>query len=314
MQGKSDMDRVALFQEMGYHTVGDPYVSKAMLSFNDSGTKGRQMFPGGEKTKSALPAGYFAEFGRILEGESYSDPVKLRMEWRKKENAKIIGGKPFYPSQGSKLPSGIGSHYGTFSGMLSHFEAIGSNPDAPFKGKNFITNPPKKGSGYGYPNVFIGKLPDYQNEPYEVARELARKELEEHKKKLDGRGEFKISTHGKEFFDNNPYAGPTEKFNLPPIKSSTSNPAIFRPSNPGKSPGGNKSGCFDQFPTYSSDPYISSKSIYQQGAKSGRAITDKKFMPSSGNKSPPTKSILTNSVIHSINRNNYKSVTQVSTY
>lgn len=73
-----------------------------LVAFNESGGHGRQMLPGGRKSKSALPSGYFSEkFSRVLEGESYTDPVKMRRQDRMKEAQKIIG-KPFVPSSGEK--------------------------------------------------------------------------------------------------------------------------------------------------------------------------------------------------------------------
>ena len=46
--------------------------------------------------------------------------------------------------------SGVGSHYGTFTGPVSAFSAA-NRPKQKYKppGKNFITNPGKIGTGYG---------------------------------------------------------------------------------------------------------------------------------------------------------------------
>jgi len=78
---------------MCVHTTG---------TFNESAGRGKQMLPGGRKAKSALPSGYFSDkFSRILDGESYTDPVKMRRQDRMKETQKNIG-KPFLPSSGEK--------------------------------------------------------------------------------------------------------------------------------------------------------------------------------------------------------------------
>jgi hypothetical protein len=72
------------------------------VQFNESSTKGKQMLPGGSKTRSALQTGYFQDkFGRILEGEAFSDPIKIRRQSRLKEAQKNIG-KAFLPSSGEK--------------------------------------------------------------------------------------------------------------------------------------------------------------------------------------------------------------------
>ena len=60
------------------------------------------MLPGGSKTRSALQTGYFNDkYGRILEGEAYTDPIKIRRQQRLKEAQRNIG-KAFLPSSGDK--------------------------------------------------------------------------------------------------------------------------------------------------------------------------------------------------------------------
>ncbi|XP_025939838.1 UPF0602 protein C4orf47 homolog isoform X2 [Apteryx rowi] len=102
--GKSDMERIGLFSEMGYITIGDRYVSHYMRHFNEAASKNRQMLPGGTKTLSALQAGYFEpQFVRIFDGEAYSNPVQLRRRYRLAESKKNLG-RAFLPSNGDKLP------------------------------------------------------------------------------------------------------------------------------------------------------------------------------------------------------------------
>ncbi len=72
--------------------------------FNEGAGKGKQILPGGNKTKSALQQGYFNDhFQRVMEGEAFSDPIKRRRQHRLKESTKNIG-KPFLPSSGDKKP------------------------------------------------------------------------------------------------------------------------------------------------------------------------------------------------------------------
>lgn len=69
--------------------------------------------------------------------------------------------------------SGAGNHYGTFSGTITAFSPVSKGKkaaDSP--GKNFLTNPPKKGTGYGYLHVTIGAPAKYMSDAYERAREL----------------------------------------------------------------------------------------------------------------------------------------------
>ncbi|XP_075356332.1 cilia-and flagella-associated protein 96 isoform X2 [Mycteria americana] len=103
-EGKSDMERIGLFSEMGYVTIGDKYVSHYMRPFNEAASKNRQMLPGGTKKLSSLQAGYFEpQFVRIFDGEAYSNPVQLRRRYRLAESKKNLG-KAFLPSNGDKLP------------------------------------------------------------------------------------------------------------------------------------------------------------------------------------------------------------------
>ncbi|KFO05682.1 UPF0602 protein C4orf47 [Balearica regulorum gibbericeps] len=306
-EGKSDMERTGLFSEMGYVTIGDKYVSQYMRPFNEAASKNRQMLPGGTKTLSALQAGYFEpQFVRIFDGEAYSNPVQLRRRYRLAESKKNLG-KAFLPSNGDKLPCGLGSYYGTIGGSYAYF-----SPQLKAKeryippGKNFYTNPGKKGTGYGYANLTIG---EYLHEPdgYEVGRINAKEVQEEHKQLVKG-GPFKLNLYPQEYFDMNPYF--TDK-PLPPVKKPPPEKPIappFKPSSPAKKSGGMKGGTFDPYPSHSADPYVITKS---------KAVTTNKerqiFHPPPGPKSRPVTSIITLNVTRSLNVKNYKTA-QLTSY
>jgi len=82
--------------------ISNSICSILTVQFNEAATKGKQMLPGGSKTRSALQAGYFNDkFGRILEGEAFTDPIKMRRQSRLKEAQRNIG-KAFLPSSGEK--------------------------------------------------------------------------------------------------------------------------------------------------------------------------------------------------------------------
>ena len=69
--------------------------------------------------------------------------------------------------------SGAGGHYGTFSGQVAAFTPQTKAKKAYMSsGKNFVTNPLKNGTGYGYVNVLIGKPQTYSINPYDKAKEL----------------------------------------------------------------------------------------------------------------------------------------------
>nr|XP_033799586.1 UPF0602 protein C4orf47 homolog isoform X3 [Geotrypetes seraphini] len=167
-EGKTDMERLGLFSEMEYVTIGDSYIPSLNRPFNDAAGKGRQMFPGGSKLMSDLQAGYFdAQFKRVFTGEGYSNPIKLRRLYRLDQSKRNLG-KSFLPSSVSKKSSGLGSYYGTIGGSVQAFSSQ-LKTKAPYvaPGKNFYTNPGKKGTGYGYPNLTIGKPFAYSAEIYD---------------------------------------------------------------------------------------------------------------------------------------------------
>ena len=59
MAVKTDMERLGLFKQLGYTTIGDPYKPQYNKPFNTSAGKGRQMLIGSSKSKCALQMGYF---------------------------------------------------------------------------------------------------------------------------------------------------------------------------------------------------------------------------------------------------------------
>ncbi|XP_048248686.1 UPF0602 protein C4orf47 homolog isoform X1 [Haliotis rufescens] len=304
---KNDMDRVGVFQEMGYISIGDKYKTPG-VQFNVAASKGKQVLPGGSKEKSALQHGYFAEkFNRVMEGEAYSDPIKMR-RLRRLEDSKKNLSKAFLPSSGEKKMSGLGSHYGTLGGPIPALSP-GEKASKPYKspGKNVMTNPGKEGTGFGFVGVTIGGYPKYQHDAFDRSRELAKKESEGHRKQVKG-GAFRLNMHPQALFDSNPYR--SEKA-LPPVRKSSSATLKrndfkpFKPSSPGKHPGGSKIGTFDPYPSHSQDPFnVRVKRQINVVNKSGRI-----FVPSQGPKTTPCISIVNQHVKRTINVQNYRSAT-----
>ncbi|XP_046855147.1 UPF0602 protein C4orf47 homolog [Xenia sp. Carnegie-2017] len=306
IEGKNDLNRVGWFSEMGYISIGDPYKRKQNV-FNELSHKGKQMLPGGSKTRSARQDGYFEkEFSRIMEAESYNDPVKRRQQERVKQS-KLNLANAFVPSSGDKLPSGAGNHYGTFSGPVEAFSAAQKDKKSyQSPGKNFITNPPKKGTGFGYINVTIGQTPKYTADPYDRAKEIRNKDQQTSIKVRKG-GAFRLNLHPNAFFDGNPYK--TNK-PLPPLKENKPKPHIVKPfkqSSPGKEIGGCKAGCFETYPSHSHNPYQPKKS--SSDPPQGKNI----FRPTQGPKSTPFGSIIKQNVERRINATNFRQAVLVKT-
>jgi len=298
MEGRNDLNRLGLFSELGYISIGDPYSSKSSKPFNVNASKGKQMLPGGTKSMSQTQSGYFDKtFVRIMEKEAYSDPVKRRRQERIVQSKKNLG-KAFTPSHAGKNPSGAGSQYGTFSGPVEYFSPKTADRKAfESSNRNFVTNPLKKGTGYGYVNVLIGKPETHSSEPYDRGREILVKSLADNKSKLKG-GPFKLNLCPKQYFDHNPYKADRP---LPPVKDSKVGKRDVKPfnySSPAKEIGGSKAGCFDKYPAHPKDPYIVRKNAFRTfNNKDQKGI----FRPSQGPKSCPTKSIISQNVARKVN-------------
>ncbi|KAF4026115.1 hypothetical protein G4228_018323 [Cervus hanglu yarkandensis] len=297
--GKTDMERIGLFSEMEYITVGDKYVSQFNRPFNEAASKNRQILPGGSKEMSNLQAGYFdPHFVRIFEGEGYVNPNQVRRRHMMEEAKKNLS-KAFLPSNGEKKPCGLGSYYGTIGGPVPFFSAQ-SKPKEKYEppGKNLYTNPGKKGTGYGYANITIGKQFSHSSDLYDAAKLINKKENEEHHRLLKGTA-FKLNLYPREYFDANPYMSEEP---LPPIKKVEKKEIVgspFKPSSPGKKAGGMKAGTFDPYPSHSVDPYM----VKLKGP-SGKSA--KVFHPPGGPKSRPIESIMALNVKRALNMKNYK--------
>ncbi|XP_029959159.1 UPF0602 protein C4orf47 homolog [Salarias fasciatus] len=293
---KSDMERVGVFKEMSYISVGDTYTPAGAGPFHESAYRSRQMQAGVSRQRCALQSGFFDKsFKRIFEREALSDPLKQVRQTRLQQAKKNLG-KAFLPCNGAKKACGSGTYYGTLSGPI---QAL-SPQSVPRKAessprRNIVTSPPKKGSGYSYPNVTLSKVELYSSDPYDRAREALRREAAAHRSKLRD-GPFRLNLHPREYFQKNPYRSekplPAPQRPGPPAHRPV--PVPFKPSSPSKRIGGMKAGTFDSYPSHSSDPYMV--------RRPQQAPPRPAFHPPPGPKSMPVKSIITanvNRTVHS---------------
>nr|XP_046262701.1 UPF0602 protein C4orf47 homolog isoform X2 [Scatophagus argus]XP_046262702.1 UPF0602 protein C4orf47 homolog isoform X2 [Scatophagus argus]XP_046262704.1 UPF0602 protein C4orf47 homolog isoform X2 [Scatophagus argus] len=298
---KSDMERLGIFKEMSYVSVGDKYAPSTTRPFNESACRGRQMQAGIAKQRCALQSGFFEKsFKRIFEREALSDPLRLARQNRIQQAKKNLS-KAFLPSNGVKKLCGSGSCYGTLSGPVEAMSPLSVARKAHRSpGRNVVTSPPKKGSGYSYPNVTLSKTELYASDPYDRAREALKKEETIHRSKFKN-GPFKINLHPRDYFQSNPYRSdkplPPAHKPLPPGRKVS--PVPFKPASPSKKMGGMKAGTFDIYPSHSADPYII--------RRSKPTNQDPIFRPVPGPKSTPVKSIITVNVERSVHSANYAS-------
>ncbi|AWP12536.1 putative UPF0602 protein C4orf47 -like [Scophthalmus maximus] len=237
-EGKGDMDRLGVFKEMSYISIGDKYTSATNRPFNESAYRSRQMQAGMAIQRCALQNGFFDKsYKRIFEHEALSDPLRLTRQNRIKQAKKNLG-KAFIPCHGVKKPCGSGSHYGTLSGPVEAMSPL-TVPQKAHRssGRNIITSPPKKGSGYSYPNVTLSITELYASDPYDGAKDVLKKEAAIHRSKLRD-GPFKLNLHPRDYFQGNPYhsdkpLSPAHK-PLPPVQKVS--PVPFKPPSPSKRP------------------------------------------------------------------------------
>ncbi|XP_054454080.1 UPF0602 protein C4orf47 homolog [Anoplopoma fimbria] len=313
---KSDMERLGIFKEMSYISVGDKYTPPSNRPFNESACRSRQMQAGNAKQRCALQSGFLDKsFKRIFECEALSDPVRLARQNRIQQARKNIG-KAFLPCNAIKRPCGSGSYYGTLSGPLEAMSPVSVALKAHRSpGRNIVTSPPKKGSGYSYPNVTLSNIELYASDPYSRAKEILEKEAAIHFSKLRD-GPFKFNLHPRDYFQGNPYRSdkplppshkplpPSHKPLPPSHKPLPAAPKVsadpFKPPSPSKKIGGLKAGTFDSYPLHSADPYVirRSKPTYPEPI----------FRPAPGPKSIPVKSIITVNVNRSVHAANYTSI------
>ncbi|KAM7388903.1 hypothetical protein PAMP_022907 [Pampus punctatissimus] len=281
------MERLGVFKEMSYISIGDKYTAATNRVFNESAYRSRQIQAGVAKQRCALQSGFFDKtFKRIYEQEALSDPVRLARQNRIQQAKKNLG-KAFLPCNGIKKICGSGSYYGTLSGPLEAMSPLSVAQKAHRSpGRNIVTSPPKKGGGYSYPNVTLSRVELYVSDPYDRTKEALKKEAAIHRSKLK-HGPFKLNLHPRDYFQGNPYHSdkplpPTHK-PLPPAQKVSAVP--FKPSSPSKRIGGMKAGTFDTYPSHSADPYLH--------RRSRRTKQEPIFRPAPGPKSTPVKSIIT---------------------
>ncbi|KAG7518276.1 hypothetical protein JOB18_029824 [Solea senegalensis] len=299
--GKMDMERLGIFKEMSYISIGDKYTSLTNRPFNVSAHRGRQMQAGTTRQWCALQSGFFDKsYRRVFEREALTEPLRLARLHRVQQAKRNLG-KAFVPCDGIKRPCGSGSFYGTLSGPVESLSPLTvGQKSRRSPGRNILTSPPKKGSGYSYPNVTLSDMQLYASEPYDRPKDVLKKEAAIHRSKFRD-GPFKLNLHPRAFFQTNPYHGnkPLSAPHKPRPPAQKAPPVPFKPSSPSKRPGGMKAGTFDTYPSHSADPFIA--------RRSKTTNPEPVFHPPPGPKSTPVKSIITVNVNRSVHSANYTS-------
>uniref|UniRef100_A0A3B4WYI0 Cilia-and flagella-associated protein 96 n=1 Tax=Seriola lalandi dorsalis TaxID=1841481 RepID=A0A3B4WYI0_SERLL len=297
---KSDMERLGVFKEMSYISSGDKYTPPSSRPFNESAYRSRQMQAGVATQRCALQSGFFDKsFKRVFEREALSDPLRLAQQNRIQQAKKNLG-KAFLPSNGVKKLCGSGSYYGTLSGpveAMSPLTVTWKPHRSP--GRNIISSPPKKGSGYRFmarTQLHFKEISGqglYLNEPRCMDREAAI-----HRSRFRD-GPFKLNLHPRDYFQVNPYHSdkPLSPAHRPVLPAQRVSAVPFKPPSPNKRAGGMKAGTFDSYPSHSADPFII--------RRPKPTVKEPLFRPAPGPKTSPVKSIITVNVNRSVHSANY---------
>jgi len=212
---KPDLDSMGIFQEMEYISK-DPYVDKFKSTKTLERGKGKQFIINPSKRGHDTNDVYFEGFKRVFEKEAYTKVNEVYRKNRLEKLKKIT--VPFRPANVCPKNSGKGSIYGTFDHQypLSDKEKNNipkSKPSTPstkssakVNNKNIYTNPAKKGVGYGYVDVTIGKYYEYMSDPYDRIKEIQKNErIARQKKNIDTKP-FIAGSNNNEYFDTSGFS------------------------------------------------------------------------------------------------------------
>lgn len=223
-------------------------------------------------------------------GEPFKDAAKA-MITRSHDQSKIAAAGhevQFKPARHVRQPTNAAyEHMQDTTHIQKNFKAEDNPRDVVTAPRNFITNPPKKGQ-VGKQTYFGGKIP-YTEDDYNRPKELARKELEHHRTKLQ-EAPFRQRVGKIDYFNSHrklleedvplpPKEAKKEKYVDPDERPP------FKPSHPPKV-GYNKS--IGTFPEYKEDP--------PKQLKRRMPVDDEqpKFKMTHNHKSRPTPSVATN--------------------
>ncbi|KAK3922391.1 UPF0602 protein C4orf47-like protein [Frankliniella fusca] len=307
--GKRDIERIGIFAETGW-LHGVPYVSPHGYEFRKGGTKGRQMLPGGGKTKVGLQDCYFDKgpFKRIFEKEAYSSAVRENYLASMASSKKNVSSTAFVAGAPGKKHSTPGDFYGTFSGIVRGMETKPTYKNITMSRQekaqprhraelpNVKTNPAKKGT-YGYVDTTLNKFPKHMSEPY-----LSRYGMAATNQRLMLDGPFVSTIYPTPCFNTNPWhvVKPASTY----VRRSEAKPkykgVVWVPPQFPKKQGNNHDGCFSKFPPHKPDKYIDPFKIMRG------PLETNVFYPQIHQKSMYTSSIVNKNVDFRINAKNWR--------
>eukprot|EP00051_Salpingoeca_urceolata_P028016 m.484500 g.484500 ORF g.484500 m.484500 type:complete len:307 (-) comp23379_c0_seq1:139-1059(-) len=294
-----DTDRLGLFRESSYISVGDPY-KDPRVQFNAKASKGKQMLSGSRKLEDTQ------KFPRLFEGEAATDKGKLRRKQELKAKSKMVGGT-FMPSGATKKLSNPGSYVGTFSGRVEYVSPKArAAPKKAKEPRNFLSSPPKKGS-FGVPGTTLGEPAFLLGDKYGAAQQKAKKDAKLERAKMKG-GAFKtVAAAHPGTFGPNPFAPPKKavKSRKRSTPSKKKPPVPFYPTRgPGDMKGTGKFlGALNKYPEYKPE---------KPKAKPPKK-PEKVFRPTQPAKSMVTRSVSQMNIDRRVSARTYSNISTTNT-
>ncbi|KAM7542583.1 hypothetical protein Aperf_G00000017874 [Anoplocephala perfoliata] len=269
---KPALKTFGVFSQPEYYS--EPYVNPDPSPFRAKiRPQLRPMYLAGgySKSRAANTDGYFEPFKRGFEGEDQIQHARSHAET----------GKKWIPPPIGQKRCGIGSPFGNFTTVIPAVDnGTKEEYEVAKELRNFYTNPGKKGTGYGYPNVAFNPLPEWK--PGEgIHSDLNVDSIaDENRKHFElclGRAPFISQQAQGRMFNPNPFAGgdplapggpPIQKFRATDASKSKTTRPIFYPPHVPKKDGGGKAGTFSKFPEYQNEPFREMVRIVEEQSRS----------------------------------------------
>lgn len=285
-----------MFSPPAFITIGDEYDKKDRMPER---YKGKNLKCSPPKKGTLNDALFQKQFLSLSQGDKYIDPGLYDKRSRLESEKKKLTPQGFKFSNPPHKSGGSGTYFGTFSEKAPpkhepEFAVTkkGEKPeDAKAHLKNFVTNPPKKGT-FGYPSTTISHGDEYKyvSDPYDGAKRREALQVKESMKKIVGPA-FKSSCRKSDFFDETNH-GVSKVFSIDkplPAKRPNTTDSKKAPLAKAWRPGGTLVPELVKGPEYQEDPYEAKEKAIREARKAQKATVA--WKPIGGPKSLYTRAI-----------------------
>jgi len=262
-----------MFSPPAFITIGDEYDKKDRLPER---YKGKNLKTAPPKKGNLNDALFQKQFLSLSQGDKFVDPGLYERRSRLESEKKKLTPQGFKFANPPHRPGGSGTYFGTFSEKAPpkhepEFAVTkkGEKPDdAKAHLKNFVTNPPKKGT-FGVPGTTLshGDEFKYVSDPYDGAKRREVLASKESSKKIVGPA-FKSSCRKADYFDETGH-GVSKVFSLDqPLPAKRPNTQQMQaPLAKAWRPGGTLLSEITKGPEYQEDPYEAKEKQIREARK-----------------------------------------------